>query len=230
MHIRAVLFDLDNTLFDHSGSAHTALYAFAHNLGIILSDKLAQQWFDIEQACYDRFLNGGFSFQDQRRERLRRFFTCAGLPCPGTAVELDRIFATYLRKYEAAWTAFPDAAPALRQLHARGMTVGVITNGNHEQQQLKVHKTGLEPLLDAVFTSGQMGHAKPTRDAFLVPCKSLGLPPGQVLYVGDNYKVDVEGAQAAGLHAVHLDRKSPCRPASLSSLRQLMAHLSEVAR
>jgi putative hydrolase of the HAD superfamily len=86
------------------------------------------------------------------------------------------------------------------------MLVGVMTNGNHVQQTKKIERIGLENLLDAIFSSEMVGHAKPSAEAFLIPCESLQVPPDEVLYVGDNYRMDVEGARNAGLSAIHLDR------------------------
>ncbi|WP_410468587.1 HAD family hydrolase [Arthrobacter sp. A2-55] len=65
-----------------------------------------------------------------------------------------------------AWTSFPDAAPTLRRLRDLGLRVGVITNGNHEHQSMKIARLGLEPLPDVFFSSEQMGHAKPDKSAF----------------------------------------------------------------
>lgn len=224
--IRAVLLDLDNTLFDHRASARAGLDAFLDHLGTEQSDKLASSWFQIEQASYNRFLTRELSFQEQRRERLRQFLPLTGLPIPQTDTGLDQLFSIYLRNYEDAWTAFPDAAPALQRLKASGMMVGIITNGNHEQQTLKINRIGLEPLLDHVFSSELTGHAKPATEAFLLPCESMGLFPAQAVYVGDNYRVDIEGARNAGLHAIHLDRDAPARPGTVRSLEELVPPLA----
>jgi putative hydrolase of the HAD superfamily len=223
--IRAVLFDLDNTLFDHHASARDGLGAFLRCLGVEPTSALEQSWFEIEQACYDRFLSGELSFQEQRRERLRQFLRFAGHAHGDSDTDLDEIFAHYLRNYENAWSAFPDAAPTLRRLRDHGLRVGVITNGNHKQQSMKTARLGLEPLLDVFFSSEQMGHAKPDKSAFTLPCESLQLPPRQVLYVGDNFHVDVEGARSAGLQAIHLDRNGTEGPGTLRCLTQLIRML-----
>lgn len=222
MEIRAVLFDLDNTLFDHSASARAGVDAFLRHLGTDHSEKLTRSWFEIEQVSYDRFLTQGLSFQEQRRERLRQFLPLTRLPVPQTDTGLDELFAIYLQNYEEAWTAFPDAAPALRSLRDSGITVGIITNGNHDQQTGKIKRIGLEPLLDRIFSSELTGHAKPATEAFLLPCESLQLSPAQALYVGDNYRVDIEGARNSGLQAIHLDRKGTERPGTVQSLKELI--------
>ena len=221
---QAVLFDLDNTLFDHQSSARAGLAGFLRHLGTEPTGELEQSWFGIEQLNYDRFLPNELFFHEQRRERLRQFLPLAGMNSPRTNTQLDELFAAYLRNYEQAWTAFPDAAFALLRLRADGMPVGVITNGNHSQQTSKIKKIGLEPLLDSVFSSELMGHAKPDAKAFLLPCMSMDVSPAETLYVGDNYLTDVAGARNAGLQAIHLDRDGAGIRESIHSLAELIAH------
>jgi len=202
-------------------SARDGVAAFVGNFGVELSLELSNSWFEIERSSFDRFLSGELNFQEQRRERLRQFLPLIGQQDFVGAAELDEMFAVYLRSYEKDWTAFPDAVPTLKALRACGMTVGVVTNGNHVQQAMKIRRIGLESLLDLFFSSEQMGHAKPERPAFTLPCESLQLPPSQVLYVGDNYRVDIEGARAAGLQAIHLNRGAADQPQTLRLLTDL---------
>jgi putative hydrolase of the HAD superfamily len=225
--IRAVLFDLDNTLFDHPASARAGVDAFLQHLGTERSDQLTRWWFEIEEVNYNRFLTKELSFQEQRRERLRHFLPLAGLTVPQTNTLIDKLFTTYLQNYEEAWTAFPDAAPALQSLRAIGMPVGVITNGNHDQQTSKINRIGLEPLLDRIFSSELTKHAKPAQEAFMQPCRSMNVSPAETLYVGDNYRVDIEGARNAGLQAIHLDREGIRRKGTIQSLAELPPLLIE---
>lgn len=221
MQIRAVLFDLDNTLFDHPSSARAGVDAFLKHLGTECSDELTRSWFEVEDVYYNRFLAKELTFQEQRRERLRHFLPLAGLAVPQTDSILDELSTAYLHSYEDAWTAFPDAFPTLQGLRAFGLPVGVVTNGNHDQQTSKINRIGLEALLDGIFSSERTNHAKPAPEAFTVPCQSMNLSPAETLYVGDNYRVDIEGARNAGLQALHLTREGTQRPGTIQSLAEL---------
>lgn len=201
--------------------------AFLHHLGTERSDQLTRWWFEIEEVNYDRFLAKELSFLEQRRERLRHFLPLAGLSVPRENTRLDEHFTTYLQSYEAAWTAFPDVAPVLRSLRAMGMLVGVITNGNHDQQLSKINRIGLEPLLDRVFSSELTNHAKPAPEAFIQPCRSMNVSPAESLYVGDNYRVDINGARNAGLQAIHLNRAGSRHQGTIQSLAELPPLLIE---
>lgn len=222
LEISAVLFDLDNTLLDHEGSARAGLAAFLRHLGSEQTDELVRAWFEIEQAGYNRFLARELSFQEQRRERLRQFLPLTGFPVPTKDSGLDELFTEYVQSYEGSWTAFPDALPALTGLREIGMTIGIITNGNQHQQAGKISRMGLDPLVHRIYSSELMGHAKPAPEAFLVPCEEMQLSPGRTLYVGDNFRVDVDGARNAGLRAVHLDREKPTGQGTVRSLSDLV--------
>ena len=69
--IQLVLFDLDNTLFDHQGSAAMAVDMFLDGLGITATRQLQRQWFDLENTVYQSYLNGEISFIEQRRILLQ---------------------------------------------------------------------------------------------------------------------------------------------------------------
>ncbi|MFD5277581.1 HAD family hydrolase [Pseudarthrobacter sp. NPDC058362] len=226
MEIRAVLFDLDDTLFDHQASSRAAVHTFLGQLGLNRSEELTRAWFDIENRVFDRFLAKQLSLQEHRRERLRQFLPLTTMSIPKKARQLDELFVLFLENYEDAWTAFPDAALALRTLNAAGVPVAVVTNGVLDQQSAKVRKIGLGPFVNQVFSSDATGYAKPAPEAFLKPCMSMQVSPAQGLYVGDNYRVDVEGAQNAGLHAIFLDREGPRHPGSIQSLSDLPPLLS----
>ena len=208
MNLAAVLFDLDGTLLDHDASCTAAIRSWLPTYGIAQSDIEAAipHWFELEQQHYPAWRAGEISFQEQRRRRTRDFFGALGIPV--RAEDLDAVFAQYLAGYEAAWTAFDDAAPTLHRVAARGLRIGVLTNGDFAQQTAKLIATGLFDHCGPVFASSALPAAKPDRRAFTEACHRLGVSPAQVLMVGDNYEIDVLGARAAGLSAIHLHRSA----------------------
>lgn len=203
--IEAVVFDLDDTLFDHTGSTRRALGAWLSTLAAEPSASLLRQWFDVETRHFETWRAGAISFEEQRRRRLRDFLPLIDRAV-GTDDELDAIFAGYLHCYEEAWQAFDDARPALEALAATGRDVAVLTNGTTEQQRRKVETTGLAALVGTVVTSEEVGAAKPSPRAYLAACARIGSEPRRTLHVGDRHDLDVVAARAAGLAALHLDR------------------------
>lgn len=226
--LAAVVLDLDDTLFDHSTAALSGLRAWVRSLGRRSTPELEAAWMTAEQQHFRSWREGEISFDEQRRRRLRDVLPLLQLPI-GDDADLDALFADgYLRAYQQAWTVFDDVEEALEVLHACGLRTAVLTNGTREQQNAKIEAIGLAGRLGPVFTAEELGVAKPRPQAFLRVCEQLEVAPEQTLYVGDDHEVDVLGARAAGLRAVHLDRTAAgpmAEEARITSLRELRDHL-----
>jgi len=204
--VKAVIFDLDDTLFDHTASATKAIHSWVTDLGGTPSDELIAQWFVIEQDNFNRWLAGEVTHQGQRRGRLRDFLPLIGRPVPATDEELDKVFEGFLHHYQDNWVAFPDARPALEVARSNNWRVGVLTNGSTTQQNGKLRVIGLAELVDVVCTSESLGVSKPAPEAYLLTCEALGVDPADALMIGDNLDLDVLAPRTAGLTAHHLDR------------------------
>jgi putative hydrolase of the HAD superfamily len=205
--MKAVIFDLDDTLFDHRASVVATLRAWVPELGGgELTDEHIAGWFVAERYNFDLWLAGKLSHQDQRRGRLRDFLPLLDHPVPATDAEMDEIFGGFLSRYPQNWSAFPDALPALEVAKSNDWRIGVLTNGITQQQTAKLAAIGLAGHVDVVSTSEGLGFSKPAPEAYLLTCNALGVDPAETLMIGDNLEVDVLGARAAGLTAEHLDR------------------------
>lgn len=144
-HYSAVGFDLDGTLFDHHESAAVAISKYVSSLGATPTPDLTQLWFTAETTYFDQWRTGHLSFAEQRRRRIRALHAALNLDCPDNDADLDAAFRRYLSEYESAWRAYPDAKELLSTLHTRGIRIGVLTNGNHDQQVDKLRRIELLP-------------------------------------------------------------------------------------
>jgi putative hydrolase of the HAD superfamily len=114
------------------------------------------------------------------------------------------------------WVAVDGAADALRALSDAGYQLAVVSNATGTvAQQLEEHGicsvTGDElPRVGMIVDSHQVGIEKPDPRIFHLALEALGVDPARSLYVGDTVKFDVLGAQAAGLHPVHVDPFGLC--------------------
>src|SRR5262245_46997872 len=159
--VRAVLFDLDDTLFDHLHAARTALEAVQRCYACF--GGLA---FDALEAAHARFLEalhgdvvaGRRDLDDARRERFRRLFETAGVRA-GDDLAAGAA-ATYRTRYLAARRAVDGAAALLPLVRARAR-VGVVSNNLLEEQADKLRFCGLESSVDALIVSEAAGVAKP---------------------------------------------------------------------
>jgi putative hydrolase of the HAD superfamily len=199
--MRAVLFDLDGTLMDHDAARDAAI-------AVHLPDPaLAGEWRRLESLHYDEYAAGRCSFQEQRRRRVRGVHAAIGCAEPADAV-CDAWFAAYLEHYRAGWSAFEDVVPALAALAAArpGLPLGIVTNGEGEPQRAKLAAIGLTDRFGVFVASAEVGMRKPDADIFLHACERLGVVPAEAAHVGDRLDLDAQGAAAAGLRGIWLDR------------------------
>ncbi|BDZ50233.1 haloacid dehalogenase [Frondihabitans sucicola] len=205
----AIVFDLDGTLFDHATSARRGLRAWLASAGVESTSDLEAAWFAAEAKHFRSWRDGVVTWSEQRRLRLREFLPLIG-DTAGSDDDLDAAFEDgYLAAYQRSWVGFDDVDEGLSELAALGFPFAVLTNGSEQQQRDKLAHLGLQDRLGPLFTAEKLGVAKPKPQAFHAVCSALGLPPHEVLYVGDEYETDVEASRAAGLQAIHLDRTGP---------------------
>ncbi|MFF4169245.1 HAD family hydrolase [Streptomyces sp. NPDC001744] len=205
MTIRAVLWDIDDTIFDYATAdtagmrGHLAAEGLLEGFGTV--EAALDRWRELTALHWRRFEREGGDFLDQRRDRVRDFLGRPEL----TAAEADAWFDRYVVHYEAAWALFPDTVPVL-DLLARDYRHAVLSNSSVHNQERKLRVLGVRDRFEAVLCAAELGVAKPAPEAFHAACAALGLPPHQVAYVGDQPDIDARGAVEAGLRGVWLDR------------------------
>ncbi|MFF7179032.1 HAD-IA family hydrolase [Streptomyces sp. NPDC008121] len=205
MPIRAVLWDIDDTLFDYARADlsgmrdHLAAEGLADGFASV--DQALGRWQELTVLHWRRFEAGGVDFREQRRDRVRDFLGAPAL----TADEADAWFDRYVAHYESAWELFPDAVPVLDAL-AGDYRHAVLSNSSILNQDRKLRVLGVRDRFEAVVCAAELGHAKPAAEAFHAACDALGLAPREVAYVGDQPDIDARGAVEAGLTGIWLDR------------------------
>jgi len=225
----AVLFDLDGTLLDHASASRGALedlYRQHHaHIRLVETDFLAA-WAQASSAHFGQHEHGKLTYAQQGRLRIRAAFG-------NEAIEDDtasRYFADFVDAYESRWTLFPDVLPCLELLQDRPL--GIITNGNPQQQRKKLRTLGLDRFFKTVLISSEFGAAKPAPGIFLEAVRRLGSSPSRSLVVGDSWEHDILGARNAGMQAAWLNRTAqPYRQGipNLGSLEGLQEILDLVA-
>ena len=195
-----IFFDIDGTLLDHEQAEQAAVHAFfeSHAVDLGLSAAaFAKGWQRASSKYYQRYLRGAISFPEQRRARLREVFS------PYQALtdhEADQLFDDYLQQYEKNWTLFPEVLDVLQDLSRSRL--GIISNGDAQQQRRKLASMGIESIFSMILISGDFGISKPEPGIFLLACEQAELPPGQCWYVGNHYQDDALAAHKAGLRGI----------------------------
>jgi phosphoserine phosphatase len=147
-----------------------------------------------------------------RREAWRRALLDQGVDDSALAEELGERFGVERR---ARHELFPDALGAL----AAGAPIALLTNGASCLQREKVAGAGLDGRFDAVVVSGDLGIGKPDAAVFRHTLALLGVV--DAVMVGDSLDRDIDGARAAGLGAVWLNRTGEPCPDGVVQIRTL---------
>ena len=213
--VRGVLFDLDDTLLDHSAAAAAAVRHLVSTVPDWGDDDATTvaRWRTLEDEHFARYAAGEIGMLDQRRARVRAFLSLSD----ADDATLDERFGTYLAHYRQSWRAVPGGPELVLLLLDAGYRVGVLTNGQAVQQRAKLTAIGLTDPRLVVCISEELPAAKPSPAAYGAACRALDLPADQVLMVGDHAVNDVRAARAAGLHAVHVQPGVPPGPAGADS-------------
>jgi putative hydrolase of the HAD superfamily len=92
---------------------------------------------------------------------------------------------------------------AVEELHRMGYRIAILSDFPLVE---KLKALGIAPWVDVALSSEDIGYLKPDGRVFSRLLDAIGVPAGQVLYVGDSYHKDVLGAKGAGMHTVLLSR------------------------
>lgn len=105
-----------------------------------------------------------------------------------------------------AWAVYPDVPDALEELARRGLALGIVSNWDSHLPRL-LDALDLSARFAAVAVSAIEETGKPDAEIFLRACSRLKVAPSESLHVGDSLREDYQGARAAGLSALLLDRE-----------------------
>ncbi len=139
----------------------------------------------------------------------RRALADQGIDDEPLAHELGERFGPERR---ARHETFADAAPALDALRG-DYALALVTNGASCLQREKLAASGLADRFDAIVVSGDLVKSKPDPAIFAAALRALGAEPADAVMVGDSLSKDVDGALAAGLRAVWVNRDGAPLPA-----------------
>jgi putative hydrolase of the HAD superfamily len=115
------------------------------------------------------------------------------------------------------FSAYPDAAPALQRLREAGMTLVCVSNWDISLEQV-LDRCGLAELLDGIVSSAAAGARKPDPAIFATALELAHCQAREAIHVGDTAEEDVEGAAAAGIRVLLLDRDGGGDIASLEQV------------
>lgn len=216
--VKLVLFDLDDTLFDHEYCARTGLETLHREQTLFSRHPLEQIREEYQRqldVLHDQVLLGRMTLEEARNERFRRLHVwCGGEAEEGVGIALANRFRTV---YLEARRPVPGALALLQALKPL-TTLGIVTNNITEEQKDKLLHCALHDWVDFMVTSEEVGEPKPGPLIFRAALDRAGASPKESVMVGDSWKADVLGAAGAGIRAIWFNRNGlPCPDPSLAS-------------
>lgn len=227
--VEGVLFDIDDTLVDLATAMTRALRRASEHLLPALDaagwERFGRIFTHETTHYYDRYLSGELTFNEQRLLRGRAALAHFGVEL-GDGDEANSWLEVYARLQPRYVRTFDDVLPVLDALDAAGIPYGAISNNVHDYQRAKLDAAGLQRVTLLVGTD-TVGVPKPDPAIFLEGVRLLRTRPERTLYIGDNRTIDADGASAAGLRGIWLNRSAEADDGyegpELRSLRQLLA-------
>lgn len=190
--IRAVLFDLDDTLLDRE----SATEVFLEDQYLRL--RLREVPFEHYQKRFRELDENGYASRRTVFQSLVKEYRLDVSP--------DELEAEFRRCVWWNCRLYPDARDTLHRLRRAGYALGIVTNGTSDAQRAKLESSALPESVDAVLVSEEEGLEKPNPEIFLRAAARLRVDPNACLFAGDNPRSDVLGAHSAGMTAVWVRR------------------------
>ena len=209
---KAIFFDFDNTLQDMDAAYNEAVTStlgpVCMGSGVDLGS-LMQVMAMVRAEIWTEAQRGHIRIPQEHIYRV--WFTEVFRRCqiPQPELQAVAIEGVYRASFERGLRLFDDVLPALTILRdsRSDIALGILTNGPSAIQRRRIQARGLSRFMEHLVTSEDAQAAKPDARIFRYALSMAGIGPTDAVLVGDDPTVDVAGAQAAGWHAVLIDRK-----------------------
>lgn len=206
--VKAVLIDLDNTLYDYRAPHALALTKCYELFQRHFKLQLTHSEFETLYRQYRKEVTERLAPQGSCRSRLLAFqalFESLQIPkAYSYSSEFDDCYWNHLVE---AMTPAPNAVKFLERCYLQKIPVCVVTDMTAKQQLQKIRKLKLEPLIDSLVTSEEVGSEKPSPQTFLLAIKKLGSQIHETIMIGDHDTKDILGAEKLGIKAYKVYRK-----------------------
>ena len=226
-----IFFDAAGTLFEVRGSVGEIYSRIASQYGCEADAEHLQQnfarWFRLQPPMAFPPGTDENKLREMEKGWWRNLVRAVFADC-GSFPHFGEFFSDVFEQFRKAeaWRVYEDVVPALTELKRLGIRLGVISNFDSRLYDV-LEAVGLAPFFDSVHISTRVGAAKPDPVIFQAALAAHNIEPHQAWHVGDSQREDIEGAEAAGIQAILLDRNSQQSEniSCISSLTELLTRI-----
>lgn len=196
--IRAVLFDLDDTLYRERDFVEQAFF----NVAKAMETRLAGKGRGAARASANTLCAQMIALMEEegRGKIFDRLLEEYDIEL--SMAELVKIY----RETKPILSLYPDGEACLARLKQARVKTGLITDGNAQVQRNKIRALGLDNRMDVVLASDEIGLSKPDAGVYEYCLERLGCAPEEAAYVGDNPLKDFIGARKIGMKTARIIR------------------------
>jgi len=230
--IKAVFFDLYHTLVRYEPPREELLARALKDFGSKVSPEVFRRpLVTADEFIYQEIARSPLG-QRSAEDKMALYAKYQGIVLKEAGIEASEQLILGLlgkmQQFDMKLVLFDDVVTALTDLKGRGLILGLISNVDRDITPL-LNKLGLASLLQVVVTSQNAGFNKPQPEIFQVALRQAGVQASEAIYIGDQYQIDIVGANKAGMKGVLLDRGDYFEEAAdcprLQSLTQVVEHL-----
>jgi putative hydrolase of the HAD superfamily len=216
--LKAVLFDLDQTLIDWDDVEPWEDYQFRRFAAVIdLVRERMHPTQDIEPGqMFSAFLKHSEQLWRECVASMRSPHvvtmmreTLKDCGVPEDHLDIEAVMDVYTCQLPQGQRIYPEVRDVLSELRTHGLELGIITNAAHPMlyRDRELEAVGIMDLFPRCrISAADVGYLKPHRAIFDHALRELGLHPTEAVFVGDSLTTDVEGSQGIGMYGVWLDR------------------------
>jgi putative hydrolase of the HAD superfamily len=190
MKIKAVIFDLDNTLFDYMKMKREATRAAA---GAMVDAGLKANRAELAKRLFDHYLDYGIESDDAFQQYLLKTYKKLDYRILAAAVN------AYLKEKALHLCSYPGVIETLKSLKKRGLKLAIVSDGLRLKVWMRLNAAGLDRYFDTVVTYDDTGKWKPAKEPFLKALSQLRVKPQECFMVGDWPDKDMVGAKSCGI-------------------------------
>lgn len=210
--ISNVVFDFDDTLFDHRHSSREGLRSvwkrFTCFQEMTLEEMEARHSEILEQIHFSNVLFGKMTIEEARAERFKFLFLERGVEVDyNTAENAAEIYRMAYQKHRRV----SEGAEEILKLLKKNYKIAIVTNNLISEQEEKLEYLGLTKYIDLMITSEEARVPKPDPQIFNLLLTKLNAKPEETVMIGDSWEHDIMGAHNAGMKCIWLNHhKKQC--------------------